>query len=41
MQMIEKLGQSQYFNRIRLLNNLHIGLFLQDCGPIFGFREEK
>jgi len=41
MQMIEKLFQCQYFNRIHLLNNLHIGLFLNDCGRISGFREEK
>jgi hypothetical protein len=38
--MIEIFEESQYINRISLLNNLQIALVLQQSCVVFAFREE-
>jgi len=40
MQMIEIYEESQYINRISLLNNPQIALVLQQSCVVFAFREE-
>jgi hypothetical protein len=40
MQVIEKYEESQYINRITLLNNPQIALVLQQHRAAFAFREE-
>jgi len=40
MQMIDNSEESQYINRIRLLNNLQIAFVLQQHRAVFAFREE-
>jgi len=40
MQMIEIYEESQYFNRISLLNNPQIALVLPWFCVVFAFREE-
>jgi hypothetical protein len=40
MQMIENSEESQYINRVYLLNNPQIALVLPQHGAAFAFREE-
>jgi hypothetical protein len=40
MQMIENYEESQYINRIPLLNNPQMAFVLQQSCVVFAFREE-